>query len=116
MDGLRVRDVGAVSPLDGLPDVLRLFKAARDWSLDVDEQLRAEGHEPMGATLGMPARQLDAIIVILERAQQRIAATDRAYDHAYAVARRAHRMAGWIILVCSALGVLNLLSILSRWV
>lgn len=104
MDSIRVRDIGAVSPLDGLGDVVALFKAAREWSIEVDEQLRAEGHAPTGATLGMPAGQLDAIIVILERAQARAAMVDRAL-----------RVSRICTVACGALAVINLLSILVRW-
>ena|SRR5438132_12891125 len=109
MDGIRVRDVGAVSPLDGLADLLRLFKAAREWSLEVDEQLRAEGHAPMGATLGMPAGQLDAIIVILERAAQQATACE-------AVRRRAVSQRRALEVVCGALVGLALLLFVARWI
>lgn len=74
MHNLRTRPLGPVTPAGTLTDVITLFRAAREWSIDMDEQLRAEGVEPEGATLGMPLAQVDAILVILDRAEaQRIA-------------------------------------------
>lgn len=115
MDGIRAHDVGTVRPADTLGDVLVLFKAAREWSIDVDEQLRAQGVQPMGATLGMPVAQLDALIVIVEREQAAMQEAEvalRSAERALVSARRACR-AG---IACAVVGgLLSLVNVIVWW-
>lgn len=119
MDGVRAQNIGSVEPADTLADVIVLFKAAREWSIDVDEQLRAQGVQPMGATLGMPIAQLDTIIVILDRthdAMQEALVALATAERTLATAQRHRRFALGYALGCGLLTLVNVVCVIVWWV
>jgi hypothetical protein len=67
--GLITRALPGLTMDDSLADVLDTLRTVREWSCDLDEQVRAHGGEPESITIGMPVAQVDAILVILDRAQ-----------------------------------------------
>lgn len=114
-DRIEQLPVPKLTPASTLEELLAVFVVAREWSCDVDEQVRAEGNHAMSGVIGIPLHQLDAIIVILEGAaasQANLVASERAF----AAMRRAQLVARICGAVCLALSLVNLAYVIAEWI
>lgn len=119
MDGVRSRALGNLTPAQTLADVVDVFRAAREWSVDIDEQLRTEGHEPGTATFGVPVAQLDTMIIILDRthdAMQEALVALATAERTLATAQRHRRFALGYALGCGLLTLVNVVCVIVWWV
>lgn len=96
MAKMAAHDFGTITPASTLQEIVTIFRAAREWSCEMDERLRADGHVPASAALGIPVSQVDAIIVVLEQVEQRIA---------FLEGENRRRITYGLLLACAALAL-----------
>jgi hypothetical protein len=102
---------------DPLEALVLLFRGARDRSLEVTDEIAANGGTVKDLTLGIPGSHVDQIILDLEAVQQQRARHVGALETARADFQRLHRAnrrLGWFILGLVLFQVVNLAVLLLR--